>query len=241
MSVLIAVMSPTEGHTARGVVTFEPLEEAKVRVTVRISGLRPNARHAIHIHEFGDLSAPDGASAGDHFNPSDKEHGLPENEARHAGDFGNLQADAEGNASQVTEMTDLSLTGEEGAILGRAVIIHALEDKGTQPGGEAGDRIAQGVIAIANPSSIQSGVASTAPEGAEKSKTDVSTSAATRASSANAATSPNSEETAERVAGQVGRGAEKAARTTVRVVERGADEVGDALKKVGKKLEKIAD
>ncbi len=221
--VLIAVMSPTEGNKTRGLVTFEALASGKVRVTASFTGLKSEGRHAMHIHEFGDISAPDGTSAGDHFNPAGTEHGLPGSEVRHPGDFGNLEADPEGQANLVMELEDLSLAGEADSIVGRALIVHAGEDKGTQPSGDAGDRIAQGVIAIANPASIQAKVATTGfgitP--------DVR---ATPASSAGAEL--------ERAAEKIGRGAEKALRNTARAVEEGVEAIGEGLEKAGDKIEK---
>ncbi len=228
--VLSAVLVPTKGNEARGVVTFEPAEKDEVRITVRLSGLKPNAKHAMHIHEFGDISSDDGSSAGGHFNPHGTAHGLPDAEERHVGDFGNLETDADGNANHVLTVRDLSLVAGDHAIIGRAVIVHAGEDKGTQPSGDAGPRIAQGVIAIANPASMKSGVASTG-----ESDSGVTT---TRATTSNApAAPPTAGERLEQAAEKVGEGAEKAARTTVRAVERGAEEVGEALKKVGETVE----
>ena len=256
-SSLAAVLVPTKGNEARGVVTFEPLENDQVRVTARVSGLKPDSKHAIHIHEFGDVSSEDGTSAGGHFNPAGKAHGLPDADERHAGDFGNLEADADGNANLVLTLKNLSLMDGDHAIIGRAVIVHAGEDKGTQPTGDAGDRIAQGVISIANPASMKSGVAA---DRKDESETTVSTTAGDRgpngtAPMVNRPAAAPTETTAEKVsrgtenairttartveqgAEKLGEGAEKAARTTVKAVERGAGEMGDALKKVGRKIE----
>lgn len=211
---LAAVLTPTKGNETRGVVTFEPLEDDQVRITARVSGLKPDSKHAIHIHEFGDVSSEDGTSAGGHFNPSGKAHGLPDSEERHVGDFGNLEADADGNANLVLTVKGLSLIEGNHAVIGRAVIVHAGEDKGTQPTGDAGDRIAQGVIAIANPASMKSGVAERSEDEKESAVS-----------------------TAETTTEKISRGTEKAVRNTARVVERGAEEVGDAFKKVGRKIE----
>lgn len=230
---LVAVLTPTEGHEARGLVTFEAMEEDQVRVTARVSGLKADAKHAIHIHEFGDLSSPDGTSAGSHFNPEGKAHGLADSAERHPGDFGNLQADAEGNANLVLTLQGLSLAEGEHAILGRAVIVHADEDKGTQPTGDAGDRIAQGVIAIANPKAIRDRLAT--QTGSQKNGATVV------ATSASRPTEPTPAEELEEVAEQIGRGAEKAARTTVKAVERGVSEAEEALRKVGKTVEKAVE
>lgn len=145
---LIAVVHPTRGNNVTGTVRFEKQKDG-VRVTARIEGLEPNSKHGFHVHEFGDASAPDGSSAGGHFNPEGHEHGLPPESQRHAGDFGNLEADGRGVAEFSLTVEHLTLTGGREAILGRAVIVHAEPDDGGQPTGNAGDRIGIGIIGIA--------------------------------------------------------------------------------------------
>ena len=68
-----------------------------IRVEAQMTDLMPGP-HGFHIHEKGDCSAADASSAGGHFNPTGKPHGGPDSDARHAGDFGNIEADATGNA-----------------------------------------------------------------------------------------------------------------------------------------------
>lgn len=237
---LVAVLTPTEGNEARGHVTFEAMKDDQVRVTARVSGLKSDAKHAIHVHEFGDLSAPDGSSAGGHFNPAGTDHGLPDSEVKHPGDFGNLRADADGNANLVLTVKGLSLTEGENAIIGRAVIVHAGEDKGTQPSGDAGDRIAHGVIAVANPGTVRDRVAAkgaAAPSDAVSSSSQHTGTArpVTRTSE------PTPAEELGEVAEEIGRGAEKAARVTAKAVERGVEEAGQALRKAGKTIEKAVE
>lgn len=145
---LIAVVTPTEGNKAKGVVRFVEGDDG-VQVSARIEGLKPNSKHGFHVHEFGDASAPDGTSAGDHFNPEGHDHGLPPESQRHAGDFGNIEADSRGVGELELTVENLRLTGGPRAILGRAVIVHAEPDDGGQPTGNAGDRIGIGVIGIA--------------------------------------------------------------------------------------------
>jgi Cu-Zn family superoxide dismutase len=145
---LLAVVQPANGSHVRGSVLFEKVPEG-VKVTAKIGGLEANAKHAIHIHEFGNIIAEDGTSAGGHYNPEGHEHGLPdEDDKRHAGDFGNLETDADGNAEMVLTLDNISLATGENPIIGRAVIVHAKEDDGGQPTGNAGDRIAMGVIGV---------------------------------------------------------------------------------------------
>lgn len=148
---LIAVLTPTEGNQAAGVVTFRPVGEGKVEVEAKVTGLPPNSKHAIHVHQYGDISSKDGKSAGDHYNPMGHQHGLPDKKERHAGDFGNMDSDATGNATLKLVVDNLSLAGRRNPIIGRAVVVHAKVDDGGQPSGNAGDRIAVGVIGVRNP------------------------------------------------------------------------------------------
>jgi Cu-Zn family superoxide dismutase len=145
---LVAVVSPTQGNNAHGVVRFTQVDGG-VRIVADIEGLTPNAHHAFHIHEFGDVTSSNGTSAGGHFNPEKQPHGHPEDAMRHAGDLGNLTADATGRAHYERVDTHISLTGMMDPIVGRAVVVHAGEDKFTQPVGDAGGRIAYGVIGVA--------------------------------------------------------------------------------------------
>ena len=70
---------------------------------------------------------------------------------RHAGDFGNLDADANGNATMKLVVSNISLAGQLSPIIGRGLVVHAKLDDGGQPSGNAGDRIAVGVIEVRNP------------------------------------------------------------------------------------------
>lgn len=143
----IAIMNPTEGSKVTGIVSFEKSGNG-VRITADIEGLSPGP-HGFHIHEFGDCSSPDAASAGGHFNPTDMPHGGPKVEKHHAGDLGNIEADKNGHARM--EITDnmLSLEGPN-SVIGRSVIVHAqADDFKTQPTGGSGARVACGVIGIA--------------------------------------------------------------------------------------------
>lgn len=143
----IAVLHPTKGNTVRGWVTFEVVEKG-VRVVAEITGLTPG-KHGFHIHEFGDCSSDDGSAAGGHFNPTSMPHSMPMSDKRHVGDLGNIEADKNGKASLDYVDSMLMLHGEV-SILGRGVIIHEKEDDfKTQPTGNAGGRLACGVIGVA--------------------------------------------------------------------------------------------
>jgi Cu-Zn family superoxide dismutase len=144
-----AVLIPTEGNKVHGVVTYTE-SGSGVRVSARIEGLTPG-KHGFHIHEFGDCSSKDGSSAGGHFNPAGAPHAAPEAAQRHAGDMGNIEADQNGVANLEYNDTVMKL-GDHGAIIGRGVIVHANpDDLKTQPTGNAGGRLACGVIGVAKP------------------------------------------------------------------------------------------
>lgn len=144
----VCVLAPTQGSTAAGKVTFDQ-HGSDVIVTVDMVGLAPNSEHAWHIHEWGDISAADGTAAGGHYNPEGHPHGLPPDPNRHAGDLGNLRADASGHAHKTIEVDNITIAGDRNPIVGRAMIVHAKADDGGQPTGNAGGRIAQGVIGLA--------------------------------------------------------------------------------------------
>ncbi|MDB4450645.1 superoxide dismutase family protein [bacterium] len=146
---LVAVMTPTAGNETAGTVTFMQ-GEGGVMCAANISGLTPGD-HAIHIHEFGDIRMENGKACGGHYNPEGHDHALPSSGMRHAGDLGNLTADAEGNASYMITLDNVTLDGDHNPIVGRSIIIHVGPDDGGQPTGNAGARVAQGVIGYAKP------------------------------------------------------------------------------------------
>jgi Cu-Zn family superoxide dismutase len=143
----ICVLYPTKGNNVSGTITFIPTEKG-VLVKADLQGLT-KGKHGFHIHDFGDCSADDGNSAGGHFNPEGKSHGAPMDMSRHDGDMGNIEADESGKGH--LEYTDpmMMLSGPH-SIIGRSVIVHQNEDDlKTQPTGNAGARIACGVIGVA--------------------------------------------------------------------------------------------
>ncbi|MBB1061730.1 superoxide dismutase family protein [Marilutibacter spongiae] len=115
-----------------------------------IGGLTPGSLHAIHIHENGDCSAVDASSAGGHFNPAGSPHGRVGQGAHHGGDMDNINANGEGVAQVNVHAEGVTLGG--GAfndVAGRAVIVHAAGDDYTsQPSGNAGKRVACGIIKV---------------------------------------------------------------------------------------------
>lgn len=140
-----AQMQPTEGNEVSGTVRFEQTGDG-LAVHVDLTGLPPNSQHGFHVHEVGDCSAPDATSAGDHYNPEGHPHALPNGAARHAGDMGNVESDDNGEVHTQLLIDTMSVDGEQPSVIGRAVIVHAQPDDGGQPTGNAGARIACGVV-----------------------------------------------------------------------------------------------
>jgi Cu-Zn family superoxide dismutase len=152
----IAVVHPTKGNTAHGVVRFSATASG-VRIEARLGGLSPNFSHAFHVHEWGDASSDDGSAAGGHYNPEGAPHAGPDTPHRHAGDLGNVLADASGNAVHVLEVDNLTIAGPRNPVIGRSVIVHkGTDDFATQPTGNAGPRIGCGVVGIAQPPEAKS-------------------------------------------------------------------------------------
>ena len=146
----IAVLFPTPGYQVTGNVKFSKDTDGEVVIDVKMNGLKPGL-HGFHIHTYGDMRDPEAKSAGGHFNPNDQPHGSPHDETRHAGDLGNVKADENGVVEASWKDPVLALNGLE-SVIGRALIVHAGEDDlVSQPAGNAGARVAVGVIGIANP------------------------------------------------------------------------------------------
>ena len=141
-----AALQPTKGNKTFGEATFEQVGD-KVRVVVFVEGLKPGQEHGLHIHEAGDCSSGDGMSAKGHFNPFGKPHGHPGGAERHAGDLPALNANKEGRANVQIDLDVITVTPGPASIISRGLIVHAApDDYKTQPTGNAGARIACGVI-----------------------------------------------------------------------------------------------
>jgi Cu-Zn family superoxide dismutase len=141
-----ARLQPTKGSKTFGEATFEQAGD-KVRVVVFVQGLKPGQEHGLHIHEAGDCSSGDGMSAKGHYNPHGKPHGNPGGAERHAGDLPSLKANKEGRANVQVDLDVITVAPGPASIVGRGLIVHAdPDDYKTQPTGNAGARIACGVI-----------------------------------------------------------------------------------------------
>jgi len=140
----VAVLAPTEGNKVKGLIMLSK-KDGYVHVWGEVHGLTPG-EHGFHIHEFGDLRKPDGTSAGGHFNPEGHDHGGPGDEKHHAGDLGNITAGDDGVAKVDIKAKGLHLH----FAVGRSIVVHAgKDDLKSQPSGDAGPRVAVGVIGIA--------------------------------------------------------------------------------------------
>ncbi|XP_061345398.1 superoxide dismutase [Cu-Zn], chloroplastic-like [Gastrolobium bilobum] len=142
-----------KGNSAvEGVVKITQQDNGPTTVNVRVSGLTPGP-HGFHLHEYGDTT--NGCvSTGAHFNPNKLKHGAPKDEMRHAGDLGNIVANADGVAEATIVDNQIPLNGPN-SVVGRALVVHELEDdlgKGGQElslsTGNAGGRLACGVVGL---------------------------------------------------------------------------------------------
>jgi Cu-Zn family superoxide dismutase len=142
------VLAPASGSLVSGKLSAAPITGG-VRITGEIGGLTRNSGHAIHIHEKGDCSAADATSAGSHFNPAQQPHGRAGSGPHHGGDMDNIVADGNGVAHVDVRALGVTLGGGATDIGGRAIIVHAApDDYATQPTGNAGARLACGVIKL---------------------------------------------------------------------------------------------
>jgi Cu-Zn family superoxide dismutase len=141
-----AMIDPLGDHQATGMAIFSE-KAGEITLQLDISKATPGV-HAAHIHENGDCSAPDGSSAGGHWNPTEMDHGKWGEAPFHLGDLGNIEVGADGNGSLSLTTDRWTMgTSEPNDIVGHAIIIHVKEDDfTTQPTGAAGGRIACGVI-----------------------------------------------------------------------------------------------
>src|SRR5438445_5811328 len=119
-----------------------------VLIAVDLHDLKPGT-HAIHIHETAKCEPPTFKSAGGHDNPAKKQHGFMTTEGPHAGDLPNIEVPASGSVKAEIIARDETLDGPDGLFAGdgSSLVIHAkADDYKTQPAGDAGDRVACGVI-----------------------------------------------------------------------------------------------
>lgn len=134
------------GSRVKGTLALRQQKDG-VLVSGDIRGLLPNKTHGFHVHETGDCSAPDASSAGPHFNPSGAPHGKAWSGPHHAGDMPNIEADNWGVAQVSIVLAGTTLGPGPTSIAGRAIVVDRdPDDYSTQPAGNAGPRVACGVI-----------------------------------------------------------------------------------------------
>ena len=134
-----------------GVATFRE-SSGGVTVNVNVKGLTPGL-HAVHVHAVGKCEAPAFTSAGGHFNPAQKKHGHKSPEGAHAGDLPNMLVAKDGTGRFEAFTDGMTLKPGGTSVFdkdGSALVIHAgVDDYATDPTGNAGDRVACGIITMA--------------------------------------------------------------------------------------------
>jgi superoxide dismutase, Cu-Zn family len=166
--------SPTQGGTAAlqtpdgqnvGTATFTQ-ESGGVRLRVQATGLPPGP-HGIHVHAVGRCDPPDFMSAGGHFNPTNRQHGLNNPQGAHAGDMPSMTIGPDGSGAFDHLLADVTTAAGTGSLFGpdgTALVIHAdPDDQMTDPAGNSGGRIACGVIRPAAASAVAAPAAQPSP------------------------------------------------------------------------------
>jgi Cu-Zn family superoxide dismutase len=120
-----------------------------VLISISVKGL-PQGLHAVHVHAVGKCEGPDFTSAGGHFNPLNKKHGLKNPDGPHAGDLPDMYVNKDGVGHYEAFMESISLGSGETSVFdtdGSAVVVHAtVDDNVTDPAGNSGDRIGCGIV-----------------------------------------------------------------------------------------------
>lgn len=138
----------TENSELIGIIRFQDTDEG-LRSEVNIFGAEPGL-HGIHIHETGSCS-DSGNAAGGHYNPEKTKHGFVPTDGfsqAHAGDFGNIEINENGEGTLLLIIPGLTITGGKYNVEGKSVILHEKKDDFGQPTGNAGGRVGCGIIQI---------------------------------------------------------------------------------------------
>ena len=143
-----AMIGSSNDSGVTGMAVFTQNDD-QITLMIEIQGASPGL-HAAHIHANGDCSAPDGTSAGGHWNPTGVAHGKWGEGEFHLGDIGNITVgeDGTGHIMLTTDLWEIG-TGSDVDVVGRSIIVHAgADDFTSQPSGAAGSRIGCGVIVL---------------------------------------------------------------------------------------------
>lgn len=144
--VAIAKLEAKSGSTVAGEAKFF-VTGMETRVELDLESTMPGV-HAVHLHEKGDCSDDKAENAGPHWNPSGHQHGQLGQPPSHLGDIGNIEVRQNGKGKLVFSTSLWSVgTKAENDIMGKALVVHDdVDDFRSQPAGNAGDRIACGVV-----------------------------------------------------------------------------------------------
>ena len=141
----MAMLAATGTNTAVGMVHFQEMADGSVEVSLDMKNVPPGV-HGFHVHDKGDCG-DNGNAAGGHFNPTSMPHGAPDAVSHHAGDFGNVTADASGTIKTTFTTHSITVSAGPRSVVGHAVVLHGNpDDLTTQPSGNAGPRISCGVV-----------------------------------------------------------------------------------------------
>ena len=147
-----AELKDRDGNSV-GMATFQEVPSG-VLIEVNVKGLTPGL-HAVHVHTVGKCEGPAFTSAGGHFNPGQKKHGLKSPEGPHAGDMPNMYVAKDGTGRFEVLADNITLKAGDRSVFdadGSAIVVHAgADDDVTDPTGNAGDRAACGVITAGQP------------------------------------------------------------------------------------------
>ena len=141
----MVTLTPQSGSSVQGSVHFMQIKDGSVEVKADLTGV-PAGEHGFHLHDKG-ACGDNGNAAGGHFNPTGAPHAAPTAASHHAGDFGNVTAGANGEVHAHFFTRSITVADGPTSVLGHAIILHAkADDLTTQPSGNAGARIACGVV-----------------------------------------------------------------------------------------------
>jgi len=139
-----AALAGADGSGISGTVSFHE-EDGELHIRATVSGVEPG-EHGLHIHVNG-ICEGDFTSAGGHFNPASVDHACPPTSPRHAGDLGNITIGADGSGTLEVVVNNATLGAAANSVVGKSMILHAgTDDCKTQPTGDAGGRLACGII-----------------------------------------------------------------------------------------------